>query len=121
MAILIAELEVWDLISLNRNMIADGWPVVGLALGHYDDVIEEDVGVGVLGDEDVGGQDVAGVEFSEYAGVFELVGHGHGVHEAGDGFVVERDLAAGGIGGNDFAAQLVDLEVLGRGGGVFLG
>jgi len=119
-SILVAELEVWDLISLSGNMIADGWAVVRFALGDYDDVVEENVGIGVLGDEYVGGDDVGGVEFGEDAGVFELVGHGHGVHEAGDCFVVQGDLAGSGIGGDDLSAQLVDLEVLRGGCGGFL-
>ena len=50
-----------------------------------------------------GGDAVAGVELGEDAGVFDLVGHGHGVHKAGDGLVVEGDVAS--VDGDDFAAN----------------
>ena len=116
MAILIAEGKVGDGVTGSGHVVKDGGFVVGLGLGDDDDVVEEDVGVGVLRDEHVGGEDVAGMEFGEDGGVFELVGHGHGFHKAGDGFVVEGDLARGGIGGDDFSAEVVDLEVLGGGG-----
>ena len=91
------------------------WAVVGLGLADDDDVINKDFGIGGLGDEDVGGKQVAGVEFAEDAGVTEFVGHGHRFHEAGDGLMIERDFAFGGVGGDDFSAQGVGLELLGRG------
>ena len=60
------------------------------------------------------------MKFAEDAGVAELVGHGHRFHEAGDGLMVDGDFAAGGIGGDDFAAQGIGFELL-RGFGRRLG
>lgn len=56
------------------------------------------------------------MELGEGHGVLDLVGHRHGVHEAGDGLVVECDVA--GIGGDDFAADGEGFfGVFGGGGG----
>jgi len=41
--------------------------------------------------------------------VFQFVGHGHRVHEAGNGVMSQRDLAGGGISRHHLAAQPVDL------------
>ncbi len=37
------------------------------------------------------------MKFAENARVFQLVGHGHRVHEAGNGLAVERDFTRGRI------------------------
>ena len=102
---LIAEAEVGDLVAGIGDVVLDGGFVVGAGLGGDDDVVEFGVtGTGgVLRHYDAGGDAVAGVEFGEGHRVLDLVGHSHGVHEAGDGFVVERDVA--GVGGDDFAAD----------------
>ena len=60
--------------------------------------------------EKIGGDYVAGMKLAEDVRVFDLVGHGHGIHEAGDGFVIDGDLGCGRIGGNDLAAQLEGLD-----------
>jgi hypothetical protein len=52
------------------------------------------------------------MEFAQDVGVLELVGHGHGVHEAGDGVVIERDGALGSVCPHNFAAEFVGLELL---------
>ena len=49
------------------------------------------------------------MQFAQNAGILELVRHGHGIHEAGNGLVVKRDLVCGGVDGDHFAAQLVNL------------
>ena len=72
----------------------------------------------VLLDDDLCGDEIAGVKFTDDAGVFELVGHSHGFHEAGDGLVVEGDV--GGVGADDLATDWEGL--LGEfGGGVGVG
>ena len=76
------------------DVVLDGGLVVGAGLGDDDDLVEEyrcRSRRGLL-DEEGGGDVVAGVEFGGDGGVLELVGHGHGVHEAGDGLAVERDV-----------------------------
>jgi len=111
---LVEEGEVGDGVSGLWDVVLDGGLVVGTALGYDDDVVEEDVAEfgAVWGGEDGGGDAIAGVELADDAGVFELVGHGHGVHEAGDGLVVEGDLCA--VNGDYLAT---DGEGLGGRGG----
>ena len=79
-------------------MIEHRRPVIRLGLRDDDDVIEQHVRVGVLRDQHVGGDHVAGMQFAQDVRVLELVGHGHRIHEAGNGFMVQRDLAGCGIG-----------------------
>jgi hypothetical protein len=115
-AVLVDEAEIGDLVAGLGDVELDGWAVVGLGLADDDEVVDEDFIArralrGWLRNQDIGGDKIAGVEFVEDAGVAELVGHGHRVHVAGDGLVVERDFAFGGIGGDDFAAQGVGLEL----------
>jgi len=97
-------------------MIGDFGQVIRLALRDDYKVIEQHVGIGVLGDEYIGRNDVAWMEFGEYARVPELVGHGHRVHEAGDGFMIQGYFARCGVGGDNFAAQFVDLRSQAGGG-----
>ena len=102
---LVAEVEVGDGVAGVGDVVLDGGFVVGAGLSGDDDVVELGVAGagGVLRDYDAGGDAVAGVELAEDHWVLDLVGHGHGVHEAGDGIVVECDVA--GVGGDDFAAD----------------
>jgi hypothetical protein len=102
---LVEEAEVGDGVSSLGDKVLDGGFLVGASLGDDDDVVELDVVEfgAVCGGEEAGGDTVAGVELAGYAGVFELVGHDHGVHEAGDGLVVEGDLGA--VDGYDLAAE----------------
>jgi len=97
-------------------VIEDGGLVVGLSLSDHDDVVEEHIGIGILGDEQVGGDDVSRREFAEDGGVLQLVGHGHGAHEAGNGLMIHGDFTFGIFGADHFAAEFVGLHMLGRRG-----
>ena len=79
-------------------MIRNSRLVIRLALRYHHDVVEKIVGVGVGGDKNVGGDDVSGMQLAENAGVFQLVGHGHRFHKAGNCLMIERDFALGGVG-----------------------
>ena len=119
-AALVEELEVGDGVAGLGDVELDGGFVVGAGLSDDDDVIEFGIAEagGVLLDDDGGGDEVAGVEFADDAGVLELVGHGHGVHETGDGIVLEGDV--GGIGADDLATDgegLLGILVCSGGGG----
>ncbi len=121
-AVLICEVEVRNFIAGLRDVELDGGAVVSFGLPSDDDVVEEDSGVGALGDEDVGGEQVAGVKLAEDARITQFVRHSHGRHEAGNRLVIEGDFARGRVGGNDFAAQGIGFEVgLGRLGGAGIG
>lgn len=120
---LVEKFEVGDAVAGLGDVVLDGWLVVGASLSDDYDFVEFGVAIacGILFDEDFGGDTVAGVEFAYDAGVLELVGHDHGVHKAGDGLVVERDVS--GIGADDLASdgKGLLLEVgdrRGRGGGL---
>jgi len=91
-------------------MIGDVGAVIGATLANNHNVIEQNIAFGTLGNEKIGGDYVAGMKLAENVRVFDLVGHGHGIHEAGDGFVIDGDLGCGRIGGNDLAAQLEGLD-----------
>src|SRR5580704_8287891 len=73
-AILVEELEVGYRVAGPWNMICDGRPVVRFTFSDDDDVVEKDVGVGILRDQNVGGEHVAGVKFAQDGRVLELVG-----------------------------------------------
>ena len=60
---------------------------------NHHNMVEQNIGIGILRDQHVSGNLVAGVNLAQDRGVLELIGHGHGSHKAGDGFVVDRDLA----------------------------
>ena len=40
-------------------------------------------------------------------GIFQLVGHGHRIHEAGNRLMIHHHDPVRNVGGNDFAAQLI--------------
>lgn len=114
---LVAKGEVGDWIAGRGDVVLNGGFVVRFGLGDDDDVIEESgvEAVGILVDEDGCGDAVAGVDFGDDAGIPELVGHGHGAHEAGDGLVVERDVGA--VEVDDSAADGVAPGIGGEAGG----
>lgn len=114
-AVLIGEVKVGNAVAGGGYVELSGGAVVGFGLTDDDNVIDEDGGIGGLRNEHVGSEDIAGVEFADDAGVAKFVGHGHGVHEARNGLVVESDFASGQVGRDDFAAQGIGLE-LGRSG-----
>jgi hypothetical protein len=91
-------------------MVEDGRAVVGLGLRDDHDVVQEEVGVWILGYEDIGGEDVAGMKLAQNAWVLELVGHGHCVHKAGNCFMIQSRVAGGGVCGDNFAPEFIDLE-----------
>jgi len=70
-------------------------------------------------DDDIGGDGIAGLELIDLGGRLEGVGHDHGVHEAGDGLIVDVGGAGVFVHGNDFAFEGITLggEGLGAGGG----
>ena len=102
---LVAKGEVGDGVAGCGHVVLDSGFGVGAGLGDDDDAVEELVVEAVRAwfDEQGSGDAVAGVEFGGDGGIFELVGHGHGVHEAGDGLVVERDVRT--ADGDDAAAK----------------
>ena len=77
-----------------------------------DDVGEVQVGVPVGGNQYVGVDEVSRVQRAELRGVLDLVRHGHGPHEAGNGFVIDDELALAGVDGDDLAVQVVDPGLL---------
>lgn len=109
---LVKQGEVGHDVAGGGDVVLDGGFVVGPGLRGDDDVVEDLVveAVGLFVDEEVGGDEVAGVEFGGDAGILEFVGHGHGVHEARYGVVIEGDVRA--VDGYDSSA-----EVIGRGVG----
>ena len=113
LAVLVGEFEVGDFFARLRDVELHGGAVVGLSLAHDHDVVDGNVGVATLGNHDVGGDGVAGVEFANDADVGQLVGHGHGFHKAGDGLMINGHFPLAGVGGDDLAAQRVALERLG--------
>src|SRR5271170_2058001 len=54
-------------------------------------------------------------------GLGELVGHGHGAHETGDGLRVDRDHPFCRVRGNDDSPKLVGRRRAGYRGGVLIG
>lgn len=110
-AILVAQREVGDLVAGLGNMILNLGPVIRFALGDHNNVIEEHGSISALRDKHVCGDGIARMEFAEDAGILQLVGHSHGVHEAGDSGRIHADLAGGRVGAYDLAAQLVCLVV----------
>ena len=69
-------------------------------------------------DNDVGGDGVAGLEFIERGRRLDGVGHGHWVHKAGDGVVVDAGVSCLFVYGNYFAFEGIALGPgLGVGGG----
>ncbi len=112
---LVEDGEVGDGVAGCGDVVLDGGDVVGAGLGDDDDLFEVHR-VGLFGGEDEGGGDeVAGVELGVGGGVDEGVGHGHGGHEAGDLVGLESELVVGSVEGDDGAADVVGL-VGGRGG-----
>ena len=97
-AILVAQLEVGYSIARRRHVIHDLGQVIRLALRHYNNVIQQHVRIRVLRHQQVGGNHVARMQLAQYPCVFQLVRHGHGIHEARNGFMVQRHLVFGGIG-----------------------
>ena len=111
-AILVGEAEVGDFVAGLGDVELDCGAIIRLGLADDDEVIDKYIGIGGLGDEHVGGDHIAGVQFAENAVVAQFVGHGHRFHEAGDGLMVDGDFALGGVGGNYFAAQGIGFELL---------
>jgi hypothetical protein len=109
-AILIAELEVGDRVAGRGNMVKDGRFVVRLRLSDNNNVIQENVAVGILRHEHVGGNCIARMKFTQDAGIFQLIRHRHGVHETRNGFMIDRRLARSWVGRDDLSAHFVDLE-----------
>jgi len=101
---LVEEMKVGDLIAGRRNMVGDGRLVVGTCLRDDDDIVKLNVAetCPILGCENLGGDAIAGVKFTDDAWVLQLVVHRHCFHETGNVFAVESDV--GGIGGDDFTA-----------------
>jgi hypothetical protein len=84
------------------------WP----GLRHHHDVVEQKIRVRVRRDQHVGRNHVPRMQPAQNARILQLVRHGHGLHEAGNGLMVQRYLTLGGIGRNHLAVQMVDPEVL---------
>lgn len=111
-ATLVAPFEVRHQVTWRRNVVGSSGLVIGLGLGHDHDVVQNHVDTGVIGDHHIGSDDVARMQFAQDARIFDLVGHGHGVHKAGDGLMIDDELALSDSGGNHLSAQLVDLQML---------
>ena len=79
------------------------------------DVFEPVVGYGVFilgigwNGHDFGGDGIAGIQMSQRVFGLDLVGHGHGVHEAGDVVAVDEGLVGLGVEGNYAAGEGVTL------------
>ena len=110
-AILIAQLEIRHRVSRSGHMIGNCWFVIWLGLRHHHNMIEQNLRICILRNQHVGGNHVARMQLSQDARVLQLVGHGHGLHEAGNGLMVQRHLALGGIGGDHLATHFVDLSL----------
>ena len=108
---LVEQGKVGDSVTGRGDVVLDGRLVVGAPLSDDDDIVELwiEVACGVLLGSKARGDAVAGVEFAEDRGVFDLVRHGHGLHKAGNSFVVQSDVR--GVGRDDLAA---DAKGLGR-------
>src|ERR1039458_1190834 len=110
-AILIAQLEIRHRVSRSGHMIGNCWFVIGLGLRHHDNMVKQNLRIRILRDHHIGGNHVARMQFAQDARIHQLVGHGHGLHEAGNGLMVHRYLALGGIGGDHLTAHFVDLSL----------
>uniref|UniRef100_E6PZA1 Uncharacterized protein n=1 Tax=mine drainage metagenome TaxID=410659 RepID=E6PZA1_9ZZZZ len=111
-SILVDELEIGYLVACLWNVELDFWSVIGFGLTDDNEVIDENLSVGALRDEHIGGDHISGVEVAEDARVAELVGHGHGFHEAGNGLTINDDLAGSRVGGDDLSTEGIGFEVL---------
>lgn len=100
MAGLIEQRKVRDGVARCGDMILDSGLVVGARLRDDDDFFEAHVlwAGGIAVGKEGGRDEVAGMQFGEGGWIFKAIGHGHGVHQAGDGVVLERDFAAGRVG-----------------------
>ena len=61
-------------------------------------------------DDNIGGDGIAGLELIDLRGRLEGVGHDHGVHKAGDGFVVDVGHAGIFINRHNFSLEGVALR-----------
>ena len=68
-------------------------------------------------DDDIGGDGVAGLKLIDLRGRLEGVGHDHGVHEAGDGLVVDVGGSGALVDGNDFSFEGITFRGGASGGG----
>ena len=122
LAALIGEGKIGDFFAA-RGCVerAAGGRWSGVGVGGDFHILQPVVGccVFVLGcrglDDDFGGDGVTGLQVIQRCLGFDFVGHGHGVHEAGDGVAVDE----GGLGlrvdGNDAAGEGIAF----RGGGIW--
>ena len=108
--VLIAQLEIGNRVARRGHVIEHRRLVIGLALRNHHNVIEHNVRIGILRDQHIGGDGVAGMQLAENARILQLVGHGHRIHEAGNGLMIHRHFAGRRIGRNHLPAQLVHLE-----------
>ena len=106
--ILIAKLEVRNRIALSRHVIHHRGPIIRLALGDHHDVIQQNTGIGPLRNQHVSRNNISRMQFAQDVRILELVGHCHRVHKAGDGFMIQRDLARRRVVRDDLPAQFVD-------------
>lgn len=103
---LVEELEIGHNIAGLGNMVLDGRFVVRARLGRDNNVVEQNIAevAAILVGENGGRDAVTGMKFRGDDGVLEFIGHGHRIHEAGNGLPVESDV--GGIGADDLAADV---------------
>ena len=65
--VLVAQLEIRNRVARRGHVIEDHGLVVGLGLRNHDDVVQQHVGIGVLRNQHIGGDGVAGVQFAQDA------------------------------------------------------
>src|SRR6185437_4158146 len=103
---LVAQLEVRHCIPGLWDVILNGGHIVGTRLRYDHNVIQTNVGevTAILIGEDRGRDAVAGMELRRDNRIFELVRHGHRVHEAGNGLALESNVRR--VGAHDLSTYL---------------
>ncbi len=118
--VLIRQLEVRHRIARSRDVLGNLRTVIRLALRDNDDMVEQNIGVRILRNQQVGGNHVAGMQLAEDVRILQFVGHGHRIHEARNRVMIQRDFAFGCVRGDHFPVEFVYL--VGRiGGGIRTG
>src|SRR5579862_2520818 len=84
--------------------------VIGFGLRNYVDMIQHNRFRRGFRDQHVRGDHVPRMQIANDVRILERIGHGHRIHEARNCLVIDYDDAMRWIGGNNLAAQMVNLR-----------
>ncbi len=101
--VLIPQCKIWNRIARRGHVINHRRLVIGLSLRHHHDMIQQHRLLGALRHQHVRGNHVPRVQFTDNAGVLELVRHRHCIHESGNRLVIQHHDPVTGIGRDDLA------------------